>query len=392
VSHPLLTIMMDFRFTALVLAAALAALSSRAGPASAMDAYWTEPAYAAYPAKGPNEALGLVIWNHGVDGQLPQFQGPPIPAIEGLAARGWDVIKLNRNPVWENAWSNAGKRHVARVAEEVAAARRQGYRRIVVAGQSYGGAIALAAAGAIDGLWAVIATAPGTGQEMSRDRTIGDKWSLAIAQQTYEQLHDAGKTRLVVAFPADDEFIGMNRGGEARAILGEKALPFVVVDETAPLKGHHAAFGDAFNPSANCIGYFLDPASAVANGEFHCGHDEFAAVRKAIRGVKADALAGDGARWFGYFTRSGQEIALTLPRDGGGVAPLVEYAWGKGVFGKFRPGAVTLPAERSGSALRVRLPNGTFAEVDPTENGSLRLTLTKIGQVTLVANLLPVGD
>src|SRR5471030_2491108 len=124
---------MAFRLTALVLAAALAALSCRAAPTRAMDAYWTEPAYAAYPLKGPQAALGLVIWNHGVDGQLPQFNGPPIPAMEGLAARGWDVIKLNRNPVWENTWSNAGRRHVARIVGEVAAARRQGYRHMVVA-------------------------------------------------------------------------------------------------------------------------------------------------------------------------------------------------------------------------------------------------------------------
>jgi hypothetical protein len=380
---------MTLRFTALALAAVLAALACRAVPARAMDAYWTEPAYAAYPAKGPGKALGLVIWNHGVDGQLPQYQGPPIPAIEGLAARGWDVIKLNRNPVWENSWSNAGKRHVARVAEEVAAARRQGYRRIVVAGQSYGGAIALAAGGAIDGLWAVIATAPGTGQEMRGDRTVGDKWSQAIAQQTYEQLHEIGKTRLVVVFPAEDEFVGIKRGGEARAILSERALPFLLVDETAPLKGHHAAYGDAFNPTAACIGYFLDPTSAVADGEFRCGHDEFAAARRAIQAVKPDALSGEGARWFGYFTRSGQEIALTVPRQG--TAPVVEYAWGKGVFGKLKPGAATLPAERQDGTLRMRLAGGTFVEAVPAENGTLRLTVIKLGQPSLGALLQAVG-
>jgi dienelactone hydrolase len=344
---------MALRFTALALAAALAALPCGAVPVRAMDAYWTEPAYPAYPAKGPSRALGLVIWNHGVDGQLPQYQGPPIPAIEGLAARGWDVIKLNRNPVWENTWSNAGKRHVARVAEAVAAARKQGYRRIVVAGQSYGGAIALAAGGAIEGLWAVIATAPGTGQEMRGERTTGDNWSQAIAQQTYEQLHEIGSTRLVVVFPAEDEFVGVKRGAEARAILSERSLPFLLVDESAPLKGHHAAYGDAFSPTATCIGYFLDPASAVANGEFRCGHDEFAAARHAIQAVKPEALSGEGARWFGYFTRSGQEIALTVPRQGD--APVVEYAWGKGVFGKLKPGATTLPAERQGGTLAALL-------------------------------------
>ncbi len=375
-----------------IMAALLAASLTHAAPAAAMDAYWTEPAYPSYPAKGPDKALGLVIWNHSVDGHLPQYKGPPIPAIEGLAARGWDVIKLNRNPVWENTWSNAGRRHVARVAEEVAAARKKGYARIVIAGQSYGGAIALAAAGAIDGLWAVIATAPGTGQEMRSDRTVGDKWSQAIAQQTYEQLRDARRTRLVVVFPDADEFIGIKRGAEARAILGEKPLPFLIVDETAPLKGHHAAYGDAFNPAAACIGYFLDPVTAAASGEFRCGHDEFTALRSAICAVKPEALAGDGARWFGYFEKSGQEIVLTVPRGDAAATPLVEYAWGKGVLGKFRPGATTMAAERHGAGLTLRLANGGMVEADPAAKGGMRLTFTKEGQAPLVANLLPVGD
>jgi len=373
-----------------IMAALLAASLTR--PVAAMDAYWTEPAYESYPAKGPDKALGLVIWNHGVDGQLPQYKGPPIPAIEGLAARGWDVIKLNRNPVWENSWANAGQRHVARVAEEVAAARKEGYRRIVVAGQSYGGAIALAAAGAIDGLWAVIATAPGTGQEMRGDHTAGDKWTQAIAQQTYEQLHGARSTRLVVVFPDADEFIGIKRGAKARAILAEKHLPFVVIDETAPLKGHHAAYSDAFNPSAACIGYFLDPATRVAGGEFRCGHDEFAALRNAVRTIKPEALAGDGVRWFGYFEKSGQEIVLTVPRDVTLARPLVEYAGGKGVLVKFRPGAITMAAERHGAVLRLPLGNGTVAEADPTAMGGMRVTFLRLGQTPLVANLMPVGN
>src|SRR6266567_3939192 len=200
------------------IAAWIAAMLALAAPAAALDAYWTEPAYEVYPLKGPDRALGLVIWNHGVNGQLPQYKGPPIPAMQALAARGWDVIKLNRNPVWENTWSNAGQRHVARVVEEVAAAR------------------------AIEGLWGVIAAAPGTGQEMRSDNVITDKWSNAIAQQTYEELRVANATRLVVVFPDADEFIGIKRGTEARAILGEKSLPFLIVDETAPLKGHHGAY------------------------------------------------------------------------------------------------------------------------------------------------------
>jgi dienelactone hydrolase len=373
-----------------LIASCLAVMLCQVAPAAALDGYWTEPAYAEYPAKGPDKALGLVIWNHGADGPLAQYGGPPIPAVAGLAARGWDVVALNRNPVQDNSWANAGRRHVACIAAEVAAARKEGYRRIVVAGQSYGGAMALAAAGAVDGLWAVIATAPGTGQELRNDGDFGTQWKAAVAQQTYAQLRAAGRTRLVVVFPDGDELIGVRRGAEARAILREKPLPFLIVDETAPLKGHHAAYGDAFKPYATCIGYFLDPATAPPNGEFRCGHDEFTAVRSAIRAARPEALAGDGARWFGYFEKTGQEIVLSVKRGDG--TPVVEYAWGKGVLGTFRPGAATLAAERSGDALKLRLAGGALVDAAPTASGGMRLTFAKAGQPPLVANLLPVGD
>ncbi len=134
---------------AMALAGAALVLLSPFAPAAVMDAYWTVPAYEKYPLKGPESALGFIIWNHGLDGTRSQYQFPPPLLLQGLAALGWDVIKLNRNPSWENSWSNAGRRHVARNLEEVAAAREKGYRRIIVAGQSYGGAIALAVAGEV---------------------------------------------------------------------------------------------------------------------------------------------------------------------------------------------------------------------------------------------------
>src|SRR5437762_2831416 len=93
---------------ALAVASLMSALLSLIAPAVAMDAYWTEPAYEKYPLKGAGTALGLVIWNHGLDGTRSQYQFPPPPVMQALAARGWDVIKLDRNPSWENTWGNAG--------------------------------------------------------------------------------------------------------------------------------------------------------------------------------------------------------------------------------------------------------------------------------------------
>ena len=82
---------MALRFAALALAAALAALPCLATPARALDAYWTEPAYAAHPARGPAKALGLVIWNHGVDGQLPIASADDLALLTEGAGDHMDV-------------------------------------------------------------------------------------------------------------------------------------------------------------------------------------------------------------------------------------------------------------------------------------------------------------
>jgi dienelactone hydrolase len=358
-------------------------------PAAAMDAYWTEPAYEKYPLKGPEAAVGLVIWNHGLNGKLSQYQFAPPPLMLGLAARGWDVIKLDRNPTWENSWGNAGRRHVVRNLEEIAAARKKGYRRIIVAGQSYGGAIALAAADEAADLWAVVAAAPGTGQEKTADGLITDKWSATIAEMTYDQLRETNKTRLVAIFPANDELIGIPRGAQARAILAAKHMPFLLVDETAPVHGHHAAYGAAFSPYASCIASFLDPASEPAPAEFRCRHDEVAAFDRALHEAAPNAATGSAQRWFGYFDTGGQEVAIFL-RDGA-EGTVVDYAWGSGLLAGYKPGLSTVPVQRKGEALSFRLKNGALVETAPTPDGGLHLTFAREGHGTLTADLLRVG-
>ncbi len=377
----------SLRWVMLCAIAAAAVAPALVMPAAALEAYWIAPAYEEHPLRGPAASLGLVIWNHGLDGTHSQYQFAPPLLLRGLAARGWDVVKLNRDPTWENSWSNAGRRHVARNLEEIAAARSKGYRRIIVAGQSYGGAIALAVAGETRDLFAVIAAAPGTGQSTNANGVITDKWSHAIAGQTYDQLRDAAPTRLVAIFPANDEFIGIARGVEARAILGARHMPFLLVDETAPLHGHGAAYGAAFNPYASCIAAFLDPAGEPPPAEFRCRHDEIAVFDRTLRAAVPDAAIGQARRWFGYFDAAGQEVAIGL-RDGA-EGPLVDYAWGPGPLAAYKPGTSTVRLERSGEALSFRLRSGAIVEAVPAPEGGLRLTFTKEGKA-LTASLLPV--
>jgi pimeloyl-ACP methyl ester carboxylesterase len=209
--------------------ASIVSLLMPAAPARAMDAYATEPAYKDYPLLGPAKAKGLVIWNHGLFGTMTQYTYPPPFMFLAMAAHGWDVIKLDRNPTYETGWTSAGQRHIARLIEEGEKARDQGYAHIVFAGQSYGGAIALEAARKFP-VFGVVAMAPGTGQEV-HNAMVTDNWSSAIAEETYEAVGDLKTDRALFVLPVDDAFMSVDRSPKVRALMQAKGTPFLLIDK-----------------------------------------------------------------------------------------------------------------------------------------------------------------
>src|SRR5260221_12201901 len=96
-----------------------------------LDAYQT-------PKLGPERAKGAVIWNHGkpplrgADGDMLPFY------LDHLRDAGWDVFRLERE------WSSDNiEESSAALRDKVAEVDRRGYRKVVLAGQSYGAWIAL---------------------------------------------------------------------------------------------------------------------------------------------------------------------------------------------------------------------------------------------------------
>ncbi|HEY1721079.1 MAG TPA: alpha/beta fold hydrolase [Magnetospirillaceae bacterium] len=311
----------------LLIAGTLFALPAQ--PARAMDAYLIEPAYKDFPLQGPEKAKGLVIWNHGLFGTMTQYKYPPPLVIQGLAARGWDVVKLDRNPTYENGWTNAGQKHIARLVEEVEAAQKKGYARIILGGQSYGGAIVLEAARRIP-VYAVIAMAPNSGQDVVNG-AISASWSDAIASETYDEVRDLKTERAIFVLPTDDEFMRyVDRAPKVRELMAAKPMPFMLID--TQVHGHGGGYSRDFIPYAGCAMWFLDPAAKPKSGEFHCFHDEAAQALSAI------GLNPKGAShvWFGYGAASGQEI--TVVQKVGTSGSVVDMGWGIGLFGKFKSG------------------------------------------------------
>ncbi len=239
------------------------------------------PAFAQYevvqgfddlPPKGPGTALGIVIWNHGLHGAADVGRLPPPTYVRSLHAAGWDVIRIKRDGLSEQGgWANSGLRHVARTVEEVENAKKQGYARVVLAGQSYGGAITLEAARRT-AVYAIVPSAPGTGIRLT---DIGSKTaSTAGTAQLYEALAEGKFERAVTILPVDDEYALANpeRGQRSREILAKRNIPFLPLDDRSTILVGHSASGTPAMAAlyAKCLVAFLDPAASPA-GMARCG-------------------------------------------------------------------------------------------------------------------------
>jgi pimeloyl-ACP methyl ester carboxylesterase len=94
------------------------------------------PAQEAASLLGVEHAQGAVIWSHGRSLQKECSLVPTPDYIAAFRVAGWDTFRLNRPSVTDTLPDSASA-----LASEAEALKRQGYRRVVLAGQSFGGFI-----------------------------------------------------------------------------------------------------------------------------------------------------------------------------------------------------------------------------------------------------------
>ena len=239
--------------------------------------FWLERAFCDLPLKGPERAVGIVIWNHGISGSTHSWRAPAPPALRLLQARGWDVIMLKRHHAAETMPGSTLFRTVQRTLEEAAASRKLGYRKVALAGQSFGGYVSLEAVDTSPDLDAVVAFAPGvrpSGAIGALDPSITDRI-----------LRRAKVGRIAVVFPKNDELFGyLSRGEGAQAILAHRSVPYLLLDETSGLSGHGAGVTGRFALRYGlCLADFLIEDSPPA-GRFTCSPvtDEWLVVRELL--------------------------------------------------------------------------------------------------------------
>jgi dienelactone hydrolase len=224
-----------------------------------------------FPFRGPKEAAGAIIWGHGraalVNGvREDRRTAPTAPLMRALAFARWDVFRADRAPEKDNNTDG-----LALTLEGIERLRAMGYQRIVLAGQSAGGWLALTAMGKVEGLHAVIALAPAS----HGNRTVRTT-RRELALREFDELLQARRdpvTRVVVALFANDDY---DPGPETRARLlrgaaRQPGMPLLLLDQPRGFKGHSA--GTTINMARQygaCIRDFVDGEELTKPGVRTC--------------------------------------------------------------------------------------------------------------------------
>ncbi|MEL3890734.1 hypothetical protein V6B08_10685 [Ferrovibrio sp. MS7] len=330
------------------------------------------------PPRGPAQAKGLIIWNHGRDVAVEAMALAP-PVIWELARQGWDVQTLQRH----------GTHDVLAVALRIVGAgldagRAQGYRRIVLAGQSVGAWIALgetarrdAAAVRPDAVLALAPAAFGTPaspmnwrQNDSRLRPI---WEYFAGRQT----------ALFTAFFAEDPYFEQSepgvRGPFAKQRLGELGLPALVLDRPAPavLHGHAAGmtlpFARRFAP---CLVVMLDQGRPppCEDGDRNAIATFGLTTPAALPSSPSDAFAG---LWQGT-SANGRYMLLELRPLGAGQQREALYGLGRSINNE---AASSQPVPLVSEGRRQRWSQGNLSlDLSLEADGRLKFRRTETGQ------------
>jgi len=203
-----------------------------------------EAAFPDAPMKGAAAAVGAFVWSHGAGGIFltdNSTYGPSYLAYY-MRDRGWDVYAFKRTAMDQESNSETKEllRHVERLKSE-------GYRKIVLAGQSDGGWISIMAAGKSRDIYAIVALAPAHyGTDRPR-MTLN-----ATALTGY--LEDIVGIRTLIAYFPNDPYDPGGRGPRTEEILARHAVPHLLLDQPAGFTGHGAGESGRFlRRFGNCV-------------------------------------------------------------------------------------------------------------------------------------------
>ena len=212
------------------------------------------------PAMGPAKAKGVIVWSHGRSINAEDSESPSPAYLTALRDDGWDVMRFDRMSHGDTL-SDSTKRLVDYTAQ----LKHDGYKQVVLAGQSFGAFLSLMAADSSSDVDAVVATAPAAYGSFD---DFYDSWRLN-ATRLYPLLERVKRARVMVFYFHGDDFDPGGRGERSRAILSQRGVGYAIVDQPAYLSGHWASSTGLFlRRYGNCIRDFAN--NDKLKGELPC--------------------------------------------------------------------------------------------------------------------------
>jgi pimeloyl-ACP methyl ester carboxylesterase len=207
------------------------------GIAAASGSTSLEPAYPDLKPCGPASAKGVVVYSHGRSLVGEDSASPAPEYLRYLAAAGFDVLRFNRPSAEDSLRASS-----VDLARRVEALKAEGYRRIILSGQSFGAFLSIMAAAETESVAGVIATAPAAfGSRLDSK----DTWRMN-ASELYRRLAQLHHARVLLTFFQDDIYDPGGRSDTAADLLSRSGNYGIVIDRPAGFSGHLAAAGPAF--------------------------------------------------------------------------------------------------------------------------------------------------
>ncbi len=375
------------------------------GASAPVFAMGLDPAFEG-PAIGPAKAKGVIVWSHGRSINTEDSESPSPAYLTALRDDGWDAMRFDRLSQGDTL-SDSTKRLV----EYTAQLKHDGYKQVILSGQSFGAFLSLMAADSSSDVDGVIATAPAAYGSFD---DFYDSWRLN-ATRLYPLLERVKRARVMVFYFHGDDFDPGGRGERSRAILSQRGVGYAVVDQPAYLSGHWASstglflrrYGGCIRDFANneklkselaCEPVWGSTPSAelklppeLADPKLARNTAAAAAPTGSASPATADGKATGGFRdvWYGFYP-NGREVLFGVETAHGDDLSAV-YAIGPSVDNKHpaawtrRKGRVIEDSfvfeEKSKSTLRLH----------PRQDGGLSATwISADGKTSMTAHLKPI--
>jgi len=198
---------------------------------------------------GPQKAAGLIVWSHGYFLGIDATATAPQGQVAYFTGNGYDLYRFDRQYIrdWPGDASD--------LVDAVRQAKAMGYRRVILAGQSAGAWVSMAAimrGAPADGVISVSAAHHGEVKNMTDVSRARSEW-----QQVVKAIKPG--PRLVVVFFKDDSYDVGGRTGDATAAFAASGVQAEVIAYPEGFTGHGAGNGPAF-PSkyGACIYAFIE--------------------------------------------------------------------------------------------------------------------------------------